>query len=138
MLKSVVSAIPQALSEIWYVYQLLLLLAIGASIALLLLMKRRSPEKEGERSLNSAAAAVGRARGQKTAPKRLKLFIAANMLSSAVFNFEKALSREDKFSVREKAERARKAAAYISNVLKSEEDVPDSELDYIVSLINGG
>jgi len=94
---SLLSAVPEQFEDIWYLYDLLLIAVIAVCAIILVFLRKRSNLTEADKSMKSAKNLLRKAKMAPARRRRIFLFSAKNVLSSAAYLYSLSISEEDRY-----------------------------------------
>ena len=117
---NLLAAIPEQLQHIWYVYDLALLAIIGVCVLILVFLRKRSNIKESEKSLKTANNILRKSKAVSARRRKILLYSAKNVFSSAEYHYNLCISEEDKYEYSKIVAKIKDAIEALDTMLKSE------------------
>lgn len=119
MLSYIISAIPEELADIWYVYDLILIAIIVLCVVFIKLLRKRSNLSEGNRNLKNALKNMRLSMAVKQNRAKVKLITAKNLMQSADYYYGLLISERDMFELGDELETIQKAEADLDAIIKN-------------------
>ena len=136
---NILAAVPEQLKDIWYVYDLALLAAIGLCVLVLVFLRKRSHLKEAEKSIKTAKNILRKVKTASYRRRKLLLFSAKNVLNSAEYHYSVFISEEDQYSLVAIINKIKEAIEKLDDIMKkglsNTQDDFAEKIDKIIRLI---
>lgn len=127
MINNMFLSVPAELEEIWWMYDLILLVLIAVCAVLLVITKRKSDKALAEKNLGNAVRVLKKSDKYKKSTLRIRLFTAKNLLQTASYYYGKVLEEKDEFSLTKKLEAIKEINAECDALIKSLDKASASE-----------
>lgn len=128
-----VLAIPASLSEIWYVYDLILLAVILICIFILRLMRKKTNIKIASNCLKSAIKTLrGTQKVKYIGTLKLRLLSAYNSLKSAEYYYNLHIEEKDAYYMKQILEAVKTAVARVEEAAKGECSLSETQEETVL------